>query len=175
MRHFFHQAIFLSAKGSLLTTLGYWAMEVNVWPKVVLIFTIELMAQPLAFSRGPRLRLRSLSQARSIEGPEMKTTTAPTSRRMLYHFSVTKPPRVASAPPMAPSAKPMAAKIPANLAMSNIWAFFSSVFFSSGVTSLTVIFSVAASVLAVMSSNDLLSFSSAFLVILSVIQLPNLR
>ena len=73
---------------------------------------------------------------------------------------------------MAPKAKPMAAKIPANLAMSNGAAGFFSAAASSG---LAVRLVLALSAFVVISSNCLLSFSLALLVILSVTQLPNLR
>ena len=108
-------------------------------------------------------------------------TMAATSRMMLYHLAVTKPPKAANAPPMAPMAKPMAAKIPANLAMSNICAFLSSALLSTGASpslaAATLVWNsvVPASALAVISSNCLLSFSAALLVILSVTHWPNLR
>ena len=174
-RHFFHQAIFLSARGSLPTALGYLATWVSMEPKVVLTFTIELMAQPLALSTGPRLRLRSLSQARSMEGPLMTTTTKAMAISGLYHAWTRNLATAASATPSAPTARPMAAKMPANLAMSKagLGAEAPSRAFSSA--ALVARSVVVLSALAVMLSNCLLSFSSALLLILSVTQLPNLR
>src|ERR1043166_6359213 len=45
-----------------------------------LILALALTAQPLASSSGPRLRLRSLSQARIMDGPEMMRIMASTPR-----------------------------------------------------------------------------------------------
>jgi hypothetical protein len=50
---------------------GRTARLVSLVPKGMLIFTRPLTAQPLASSSGPSVRWRSLSQAMSIEGPEM--------------------------------------------------------------------------------------------------------
>ena len=69
----------------------------------------------------------------------------------------------ANAVPIMPKAIPIAAKIPANLAMSNAG-------FAASPSTL-----VAESALAVRSSNALASFSAADLLIFSSIQLANLR
>ena len=171
MRHFFHQAIFLSAYGSGSLTSGYLASEVSVAPKAVLTRTWALMAQPLALSTGPRLRRRSLVQAMNIDGPETIITIAARRMMMLYHLSVTNAPRPAKAAAMAPKAKPMAAKMPANLAMSNGAFLSAGAAAASGAApsaGFVANLSVAVSALAVRLSICLASFSAAFLLILSV-------
>ena len=90
-----------------------------ILPMQILIFILELIAHPLALSTGPRLRRRSLSHARNIEGPLIITITASIISGRLYQCAVTPFAKLARAVPINPMAMPMAANIPANLAMSN--------------------------------------------------------
>ena len=65
--------------------LGYLARDVKVTPKRLFTSTDELMAQPLALRIGPRLRLRSLIQARNIEGPEITRHSPTMTKSSVYH------------------------------------------------------------------------------------------
>ena len=65
--------------------LGYLARDVKVTPKRLFTSTEELMAQPLALRIGPRLRLRSLIQARNIEGPEITRHSPTMTKSSVYH------------------------------------------------------------------------------------------
>ena len=86
----------------------------------MLIFADALTAQPFALRSGATFLLRSLSQASTIAGPEI-TRRIPTRSSIYSHHSKSESPsaRVTNAVPIIPRAIPIAAKIPANLAMSN--------------------------------------------------------
>ena len=114
--HFFQHGVFFLAKGSeVFLSIGYLATVVRVLPKRMLISTEELMAQPLALSTVPRLRLRSFCQARNIDGPLMQITSTSSTINGVYQCEIS----AASAEVRKPTARPMAAKMPANLAISN--------------------------------------------------------
>ena len=101
-------------------SLGNLAISVRVSPKGMLILEAALTAQPLALRRGAMLRRRSFIHAITIAGPEMSRRMATTTRMVFHHASFKIPENmVVTAVPRAPRAIPMAAKIPANLAISN--------------------------------------------------------
>ena len=120
MHHFFQGASPLRAYGSLSLSLGYFAMSVRVSPNMMLILDEAFIAQPFALRSGAMLRLRSLSHAMTIAGPEM-TSMTPTKARITCHHLRAKIPfaRLARAVPIMPTAIPKAAKIPANFPISN--------------------------------------------------------
>jgi len=61
-----------------------------------------------------------LNHASIIEGPDTSSMAPTSANGICHHLSARKPPATAaSIVPIAPTAKPMAAKIPANLAISN--------------------------------------------------------
>src|SRR5262245_41454243 len=69
------QGLFFSAKGSVGSRLefgGNVATAVSAAPNGRLILARAFTAQPLASRIGPRLRLRSLSQAMIIDGNEIR-------------------------------------------------------------------------------------------------------
>ena len=167
MHHFFHGARPFFAKGSLSLILGNLAMSVRVSPNGMLTLEEALIAHPLALSRGEMLRLRSLSHAKIIAGPEIMRRIPTNNMMSSHHLSSASPvKRATRAEPIMPTAIPMAAKIPANLAISNggltAAAAFGSVP-SAGVA--TVI--EALLILALAFSIIFASFSAAFLLIRS--------
>ena len=160
-RSFFQNGV-LSANGSGSALTGVLLISVKVAPNVMFTLAAALIAQPLALSRGDRLRLRNLSQARIMAGPEMTSIITAISTS---HCHQTKPERLlattAKAPPIAANAKPNAANIPANLAMSN------TCFFSAP--------SPDVGTLAVISAVTLSSLSAAFFSMVFSMNLPSLR
>src|SRR5258705_13246997 len=72
---------------------GSWAVSVSAPPKGTFILTRPLMAQPLASRIGPRLRWRSLSQAMSIDGVEMRSRMPANARQTCQKGSLRMPER----------------------------------------------------------------------------------
>ena len=142
------------ANGSFITILGYFARWVRVAPNLMFTSSLLLIAHPFALSTGPRLRLRSLSQAMNIDGPLITSTSTKKQMNILYHGTMS----FAIALPMKPTPMPMAAKIPANLAMSKVLLM---------VSSLGSVFSCALFAFSVSPALTLLSFSAAFLLMRS--------
>ena len=156
MTHFFQGAIPLRAYGSLILSLGNLAASVRVSPKGMLIFDAALTAHPFALRRGAMLRRRSLSHARIIAGPEI-TRMIPMNTRLSFHpMPFIESTRPESAVPIIPKAMPIAAKIPANLAISNGGA--------TGFASAAGTAAGAALILAVASAIILASLSAALFV-----------
>ena len=126
-----------------------------------------LMAHPLALSTGARLRRRSFNHAITMLGPLMTNRMQAKMISSCHHVKPLKSlATAANAVPIMPNAIPMAAKIPANLAISNVVL---------GAAVASPSFLIAASALVVMSSKALASFSAADLLIFSSTQLANLR
>ena len=120
MSHFFQGARPAFAYGSVSFIFGYFATSVSVSPKGMLIFDAALTAQPFALRSGAMLRRRSLSHASTIAGPEMTSMIATNTRMSFHHAIALRPLNITTrAEPIIPRAIPIAAKIPANLAMSN--------------------------------------------------------
>ena len=170
MHHFFQGASPFFAYGSLSLSLGNFAMSVRVSPNGMLIFDDALTAQPLALRSGAMLRRRSLSHARTIAGPEI-TSMMPTNARMSCHHMRANIPfaRAARAEPIMPIAIPMAAKIPANLAMSNggVGAGLPSAPATGAAAGAALIFAVALAIILASLSAALLvmRFSTAFAIL----------
>ena len=108
------------AYGSFNFIFGYLATSVKVSPNGILILAAAFTAQPLAFKSGAMLRRRSFIHAMTIDGPEI-INKIPKNDNTNCHHSRAKIPsaKLANAVPIMPTAIPIAAKIPANLAMSN--------------------------------------------------------
>ena len=82
-------------------------MRVSEAPKGTLILAFAFTAHPLASRMGPRLRLRSLSQARSMDGPEIINRMASTPSG-ISPFKFRKPltmPPIMPPTPAAPTLK----------------------------------------------------------------------
>src|SRR5512146_886306 len=95
-------------------------MAVSEAPNGMLMRTLALMAHPQASRIGPRLRRFNLNQASIIDGPETASIRPATARGTCHNLRLKMPLTTeARIPPMAPIAKPIAAKMPANLAISN--------------------------------------------------------
>src|SRR5512137_2651085 len=115
----FGHGLFFSANGSTRSRCepgGSAATPVSEPPKGTLIFALAFTAQPLASRMGPRFRLRSLSQARNIEGTEMA------SRMPMIASGTCHAGSLAIAPKMPPNAasnvvntRPMAANVPVSI------------------------------------------------------------
>ena len=87
-------------------------MRVSEAPNGTLMRALALTAQPLASSSGPMLRVRSLSQAISIDGPEINSNR-PTSPSGIHRPSPKNDCMMApSAAVMPPTATPKAATTP---------------------------------------------------------------
>ena len=99
--------------------LGREAAWVSLPPRVRLMGSCALQAQPEASRTGERLRLRSFSQATKAEGPDT-TAKMPMIRKGNCHQAREKTAlaMLPMAVPMAPRARPTAAKMPALLPMS---------------------------------------------------------
>src|ERR1017187_10002661 len=93
--------------------------SVRALPRGTLIFTRPFTAQPVPSRRGPRVRWRSLRNAMSIDGPEMRSSRTTTTRGFSHKGMFSMPLNTAArATPIALTARPTAAKMPANFAMS---------------------------------------------------------
>ena len=76
---------FFCANGSpTFNILGYLAREVSVAPKRLFTIIEELIAHPLALRIGAKLRLRSFTQARNIDGPEITRHNPAITRSNVY-------------------------------------------------------------------------------------------
>ena len=86
----------------------------------MLILEAAFIAHPFALRSGAILRRRSFIHAITIAGPEITRSTPTNARISCHHLRANIPfAKDANAVPIIPTAIPRAAKIPANLAMSN--------------------------------------------------------
>src|ERR1017187_4280676 len=95
---------------------GSVATPVNAPPNGTFIRALAFTAQPLASRIGPRLRLRSLSQASNIEGREIASRMPTIARGTCHTGNLAIAPNI---PPSAPSkvarTSPMAASVPVSI------------------------------------------------------------
>ena len=155
MSAFFQVGMPFLANGSVSLISGNCTCSVSVTPNGTEIIVSALTAHPLALSTGARLRRRNFIQAIIILGPLITKRMQTRISRYCHQAKPFIPAATSTkAVPIMPKAIPMAAKIPANLAISN--ACFLGAFGSA-----------AASALVFMSSNAFASFSAADLLIFS--------